>query len=167
MATKSELSVKHGWLRAVYTIFLALLVALFWGLGISAFYEGPKTPSSPSMSIEKTAPDSMTVEQKAEVDRFDREQKEYMEKEKVYSKNVSIWALGFAVLTLAVSLVFANRITLMSDGLLLGSIFTLGYSIIRGIASEDVKMRFAVVVVGIVVTVFVGWWKFLKKTSIK
>ena len=34
-------------LKIIYTLFLALLVALFVGLGIDAFYPGPVMPEEP------------------------------------------------------------------------------------------------------------------------
>ncbi len=52
--------------------------------------------------------------------------------------------------------------SIISDGLLLGGVFTLGYSIIRGFAGDDDKFRFFVVIVGLVVTVVLGDLKFIR-----
>ncbi len=51
---------------------------------------------------------------------------------------------------------------IISDGLLLGGVFTLGYSIILSFADDDDKFRFFVVIVGLVVTVVLGYLKFIR-----
>jgi hypothetical protein len=154
----------NSFLHFVYTVFLAILVAFFWGMGISAFYPGPKVPeTTPAVEVSyKDAGTALTAEQKkAQLD-FEQKQKDYNEKEKVYSRNVSVISLVLAVLTLVASVLIAGRVSILPNGLLLGSVFTLMYSIGRGFASEDAKFRFIIVTIGLLVTVFIGWWKFIK-----
>lgn len=168
MAESKRKSQRNGFLNFVYIIFLALLVALFWGMGISAFYPAPKAPDSNAIETEFKAE---TPENSAELTesrrRYEAEQKEYQEKQQTHNRNVSILALSFAVLTLVGSLLVAGRVIILPDGLLLGSLFTLAYSIIRGFASEDAKFRFVIVAIGLAVTVFVGYWKFIKESKDK
>lgn len=164
MAKKESILKTSVFMRLVYTVFLALLVALFWGMGIAAFYPSPKAPETPAIVEQsyKSPGESLSVAEKEAQLVFEKEQKNYNEKIKVYSRNVSMVALGLAVLTLVVSLVVSGRIPILSDGLLLGSVFTLAYAIIRGFVSEDARFRFVVVTVGLLITVFIGYLKFIK-----
>jgi len=164
MTKKESILKTNVFMKLVYTVFLALLVALFWGMGIAAFYPAPEAPETPAIVEQsyKNPGESLSPAEKTAQVAFEKEQKEYNEKMKTYSRNVSIIALGFAVLTLVVSLLFSNKIPVLADGLLLGSVFTLAYSIIRGFESEDAKFRFVIVTVGLLITVFIGYWKFIK-----
>lgn len=149
-------------LKVLYTVFLAALIALFFGLGVSAFYPAPKQPEYPVV-LEKQAPgEGETEEVRQARVQNERDQKQYQEKISPYNRNVSMITLGLAVFALVVSLVFANKIPLLTDGLMLGGLFTLIYSIGRGFATEDARYRFVIVSIGLLVTVAIGYIKFIK-----
>jgi hypothetical protein len=155
----------NAFLRAIYVVFLALLIALFYGLGIAAFYEAPKMPVYPKV-LETTAAvkagetETPAVKQ-ARID-YEKANNDYQKNTELYQRNVSIIALVLAVATLVVSLVFAHRFLLISDGLLLGGGFTLVYSIGSGMAAGDAKYRFIIASIGLLITVVVGYLKFIK-----
>jgi hypothetical protein len=75
--------------------------------------------------------------------------------------------LGLAVLALIVSLLFLNKILIISDGLMLGGVFTLVYSIILGFSTEDARYRFVIVSVGLLITLGLGYIKFIKPNQEK
>lgn len=154
-------------LKIIYTIFLGLIIALFFGLGVAAFYEGPKIPEYP-MELEKTTPECVAnnSELKAKEEKMIKDQKEYQAKFSEYSRNVSVIVLVLAILTIIVSLLFLDKILILSDGLMLGGVFTLIYSIIRGFMSEDVRYRFIIVSVGLIVTLVLGYIKFIRQEKI-
>lgn len=162
MATKTKINEKHTGITVIYTIFLALLIALFFGLGVAAFYPQPKAPNYP-VALEKTLPENPESEEsrKATED-YEKASTEYQKKSAEYNRNVSMITLGLAVFALAISLIFINRIMLLSDGLMLGGVFTLIYSIIRGFAVEDARYRFVIVSIGLCVTIVLGYIKFIK-----
>ncbi len=149
-------------LQIFYTAFLGLIIALFFGLGVGAFYESPKMPESPSYSEPIKESTVETPEDKTARLKFDSDQKKYEEDFKLYSRNVSIITTIFAVITLVFALFVVHNVFIISDGLLLGAVFTLGYSIIRGLMTEDVKFRFIIVTVGLIITIAVGYFKFIK-----
>ena len=69
-------------LKLFYTLFLGLLVALFVGLGIDAFYEGPQAPDYPSvLNLQKTDCGEY-ADLKAEQEKFDQDMKSFNEKSK-------------------------------------------------------------------------------------
>jgi len=155
---------KSSGLEIIYTLFLALLIALFFGLGVSAFYPAPKSPEYP-VSMSQPVKDTsgiQTDEQVAAQTKYDNEQKNYTKEFSVYNRNVSVITLGLAVVALVVSLLLFNNIYVISNGLLLGGVFTLVYSIVRGFMADDSKYRFAIVTVGLLITLVLGYIKFLK-----
>jgi hypothetical protein len=74
-------------------------------------------------------------------------------------------ALGLAVLALALSLTFLSKVMILSDATMLGGVLTLMYSVIRGFATEDAKFRFAIVAIGLAVTIVLGYIKFIKQAE--
>jgi hypothetical protein len=148
-----------------YTAFLGVIIVLFFGLGVAAFYPSPKSPEPPVYVSEPVKTAEVSVESPADKAarlKYDADQKKYNEDFKVYSRNVSVITMVLAVVTLVASIFVVHKIFLISDGLLLGAVFTLGYSIIRGLMTEDVKFRFVVTTIGLVITVAVGYFKFIK-----
>jgi len=149
-------------IKIFYTLFLSLLVALFVGLGIDAFYPGPKAPVYP-VELDATRPG---CEEPAELkiirEEYNHAQKDFTEKSKPYNRNVSIISLAAAILILIASLTLLAKIKMIADGILLGGVFTTAYSIIRGLMSEDTKFRFLIVSVGLIIALILGYIKFIQ-----
>ncbi|MCX6765941.1 MAG: hypothetical protein NT136_03205 [Candidatus Moranbacteria bacterium] len=149
-------------IKLIYTLFLALLIALFVGLGIDAFYPGPEAPQYP-LELDATKPGcEETAEQKTIRDDFNKAQKEFQEKSKPYNRNVSIISLAAAIIILISSLTLLAKIKMIADGILLGGVFTTAYSIIRGLMSADTKFRFLIVTVGLIIALILGYIKFIR-----
>lgn len=151
-------------LKLIYTVFLGLLIALFVGLGIDAFYSGPKAPDYP-LSLETAKPVECgleTDEQKTLRLNFEQDQKNYMEQSKTYNRHVSMIALASAILILIASLTLLAKIKMIADGILLGGTFTTAYSIIRGLMSEDSRFRFVIVTIGLIIALVLGYMKFIR-----
>lgn len=158
-------------LKYVYTFFLALLLALFVGVGISVFYPQPQPPKSPER-IARPMPEG---EDFSERDRAEQEESRVAERKSqarwerfekrsaIYNRNVSIISLVVSILVLTGTLTIFRNFPVISDGLLLGGVFILGYSIIRGFAANDDKLRFFVITVGLVMTLILGYLKFIKE----
>jgi hypothetical protein len=148
-------------LKLIYTLFLALLVALFVGLGIDAFYPGPIAPDYPSeLNLQKTDCGDYP-ELKTKQEKFDQDMKTYNEKSKTYNRNVSMIALTAAIIILIASLTLFSKIKMIADGILLGGVFTTAYGIIRGLMSENSQFRFLIVTVGLIIALVLGYIKFI------
>lgn len=147
-------------LTLVYMFFVGVLVAIFVGVGVNTFYPPPVEPEYPvvlnTLSKEPTEQE-LTLQRK-----YDIARKAYEEKLKPYSRNVSIITLLVAVVLLVISLVFEHRIRLLADGLLLGGLFTLIYSLIRGFISQDTKYVFVIVTVGLATVLYLGYQRFVR-----
>ncbi len=158
-------------LKFVYTLFIAFLFAALVGFGIAAFYISPKEPEYPS-ELKVTRPEERVSESifnqlKSKQEQYDADLKIFFDQMKTYNRNVALIAIAASIITLFVSLTFFKQILLIADGLLLGGVFTLIYSIIRGIASGDDKFRFLMVSAGFVIAVVLGYLKLIKTTKSK
>jgi len=139
-------------LRIVYTTFLGLIIALFIGLGISTFFPSPETPEYPVSPVSEPTD--------AQIEKYNKDYDVYTDQLQSYHQVVSIISLVAAVLLLAVSLVTDRRNSTISNGLMLGGLFTLVYSIGRGIASEDNRYTFVAVTVALLVVLYLGYRQF-------
>lgn len=131
----------------IYTLLIGAAVAVFVGLGIWAFYSGPKTPEFPAPSYYSS--EELSVEEK-EKDRqnqqkYDREYKEYTKASEPYSKKVSGIALGAAVIFYGGGLWFYKRKDVIGEGLALGAVFTASYAAARGGMGESKILVFVCV----------------------
>ncbi len=149
-------------IKFIYTIFLALLIALFVGLGIDAFYSGPKAPKYPLELDQVKQGCEQTIEQQALWKEFNQAQEKYMEESKPYNRNVSIISLVAAIIILVLSLTLLNKIKMIADGILLGGVFTTAYSIIRGLMTDNSQFRFLIVTIGVIIALVLGYIKFIR-----
>lgn len=155
-------------IRYVYIVFIGLLLAVFVGVGIAAFYKGPKAPEYPvslkypEFEQTKDVPATVSAQRRADMEENDAKQKEFQVKREEYDRNVSIISLIAAVIMLVLSLTSFKKILVIADGVLLGGVLTLGYSIVRGFGSNDDIFRFLVVSAGLLVAMGLGYIKFVR-----
>lgn len=153
--------------KLIYTFFLGLVIAIFFGVGIQAFYESPKSPeypmSKPGMSKTGEYSEQEFAAQQKEQDKFNQEMKSFETTRHSYERNVSILLLIFAVGTVTIGLVFSSRFGFLSDGVLLGGLFTLVHSLIRGSQVSDEKYMFIATSVSLAVVLFLGYRRFVKQ----
>ena len=147
-------------LTLVYTFFLGLLLAIFVGVGISTFYPAPESPEYP-VALNSYGKE-MTPKQEALQLKFDIKMEAYNEKMKPYNRNVSIMVLIAAVLCMVISFVYEKKIRIIADGVMLGGLFLLLYSLGRGFASEDTKYVFAMVSIGLIIVLYLGYHRFIR-----
>lgn len=84
-----------------------------------------------------------------------------------YNRNVSIMVIVCAVIMLIIALLLTEILGIIADGLLLGGIFTLLYGVGRGIAVDSNIYRFIVAYLGLIVTITMGYLKFVTGKAIK
>lgn len=153
-------------LKFVYVVFIGVLIALFVGVGIAAFYPAPLNPNTYAAYPKTLAYEPLSASQTAELRQEDiRNQetwKEYDQQNQQYNKNVAIMTVIAAVLIVGFSLFLAKSLLVIADGLLLGGLLTLIYSLIRSFGTQDFRFMFVVVSVGLLVTVGLGYLKLIK-----
>jgi hypothetical protein len=165
---KNVKQTKASAVEIMYTLFLGMLIALFFGLGVSAFYTSPKEPEYPTvLSVSSFKECVMSQEQIDAQKKYDQEMRSFQADFSTYNRNVSMITLGLAVIAMVLSLLFLENIRVLSNGALLGGVFTLAYSIIRGFMADDTKYRFIIVTVGLLITLALGYIKFIKPKTEK
>ena len=144
---------------------MAVLVVTFVGVGIAAFYPSPKQPEYPIGLSYPAYPEKSTEEAQMRTQQiaFEKDQRSYQKISEKYNKNVSTIAIASALAILVLSITLLSRILYLSDGLLLGGVFTLIYAVIRGFTAGDEMFRFVVVTISLAVAVFLGYWRFVRK----
>lgn len=160
-------------IKFVYTLFVGILLSALVGVGIAAFYPSPKGPETPSLikygqpSCEELKDETISQQIRQEQEKFDKNMTAFQAENEKYSRNVSIIAIIAAILILIISLTFFKKILVIADGLLLGGVLTLIYSIIRGFGSGDNIFRFFVVSAGLIISLLLGYIKFIKPATPK
>lgn len=149
-------------IKPIYTIFLALLVALFVGLGIDTFYPGPKAPQYPIELDEIKVGCEETIEQQTLRKEFNQAQNQFLEEFKPYNRSVSIILLVASIIILVLSLTLLVKIKMIADGILLGGVFVTAYGIIRGFMSDSSEFRFLIITIGLIIALVLGYIKFIR-----
>lgn len=159
-------------LKYIYTLFLGILLATFVGVGIAAFYPAPKYPEyppnyyqvKPVMEGEDSTQAALLRKQNEESYQVSQE---FQKLSAEYSRNVSVMSLAAAIAILLISLTIVRNLAYIADGVLLGGVLTLLYSIIRGFGAQDEKFRFVVVSIGLIIALALGYLKFLRGNTKK
>lgn len=141
-------------------------MALFVGFGVATFYPGPKQPTFPTV-LNTYNGKEQTAEQIRVQNEFNAATDAYQRDFKPYSRNVSMIVLGAAVIFLAISLLLEHKLVVVADGILFGGLFTLLYSIIRSVMSEDSRYVFIVITVALAVVIYLGYHKFIRRRVLK
>jgi hypothetical protein len=154
-------------LRFIYVFLLGIFLAFFVGLGVEAFYPSPKYPEPPREldCANKEVGGNLTAEQQKIQDDYDQTTKDFEKERSLHGRNVSIIAIIVAVIYMVLSLTILTKWNIFSDGFLLGSFFTLIYSIVLGFESTDNKFRFLIVTVGLIIAMILGYIKFVRQKA--
>ncbi len=72
-----------------------------------------------------------------------------------------------ATIILAVSLFLPEAQGVLSNGLLLGGVFTMIYAVGITVSSDASVLRFVVVAVALAVTIAIGWLKFARRRAVE
>lgn len=157
-------------LRALYVIAIGLLFAGFIGFGVATFYPAPEFPECGRES-EKVIPApgetsvQLTPAEQAEADACKKLQDAFQEESSIYSRNLSIIFLLASVVVIAISLFGLGKIDVIGDGITLGGVFLLFTSLVTSLGNESGLFRFLTVTVGLVVVIFLSYWKFIRNRS--
>lgn len=161
-------------LQTIFSIFLGLMLTAFVGIGTYTFHPPPSTlrdTLAANMEAQQKVRGSVSEEQlsesqRAELRRLDAEHEQVMVRlgalEKDWRRSTSIILIVFATLAMACSLVRADELPVVSNGLLLGGVFTMLYGIGWVIQSESTVGRFAVITVALLVTLVLGYLRFVR-----
>jgi hypothetical protein len=164
-------------LPTIFSFFLGLMLVAFVGIGVNTFHPPPERYAEEQRAIqremeslgirrpeaEQTPAERATLDSlRAERDRVSDAAREAQE---AWQRSTSIVLITIATLIMAVSLVRAEQLQVLSNGLLLGGVFTMLYGIGWLIATGASPVRFAVMSVAFAITLALGWLRFVRLRS--
>lgn len=147
-------------IKVLYTAFLGLLLALFVGVGTAVLYPSPQMPEDPLTYRYPIREEGLNTEEKEAAKEFDDAMTVYQKEMKAYSRTAALIVLGAALLLLIFGVVFAQRLHILANGLVLGGVFSLLYSIVLGFVADNTPTSFAIITVSLVAAIFVGHKRF-------
>ncbi len=169
---------QHYALQTIFSFFLGLMALAFVGIGVNTFYPSPGESYSRQMRElsrrqesqgQKAAPGSFSVEEQARLDSLRAEQDALMARRETevedWARVTSIMLVLFATLVLVVSIGLSEQLRVISNGLLLGGLFTMVYGAGWAIFSGNSVARFWVISFALVVSVGLGYGKFVRGRS--
>jgi len=161
-------------LRIIFSIFLGLMLVAFAGVGVYTFYPPPEEfqvqirelDRQEEMIRDSRPPDQLTEEDRAQIQELNQEryalQDAEREAQKPWGRNTSIILMVVATLAMAVSLIRADQLPVISNGLLLGGVFTMLYGVGWIIATDASTVRFVVLTVALAITLALGYLRFVR-----
>ncbi len=168
---------QRGALQIIFAFFLGLMVTAFLGIGVYTFYPEPAEVDA----LEERANDlrreqgefrsvrsdgELTAEQRERVDALEREieqvYEERQQRSAAWARTTSIILVLLSTLAMGVSLIRADQLPVISNGLLLGGVFTMLYGTGWTIAAGESVLRFWVIAFALAVTLALGYVRFVR-----
>jgi FtsH-binding integral membrane protein len=120
-------------LQVIFAFFLGLVVVAFVGIGVNTFYPEPPWSGDTGGTLHSQ-----------------------------WLLTTGIVLLVCATILLAISLFLPEDQGVLSNGLLLGGVFTMVYAVGLTISSDRSVLRFVMVAVALAVTIGIGYLKFVR-----
>jgi hypothetical protein len=174
MNTMSETKRKEG-LGIIFAFFLGLMVTALVGVGVYTFYSPPeretKLLSELAVQMEEIrdsrAGSELSEEEKAQLSALSAQRDElqvaFNQTQQTWIRMSGILLVVLATLTMAISLVAAERLSIISNGLLLGGVFTMLYGVGWSLFSTSTITRFIVIAIAFAITIALGYIRFVRQ----
>jgi hypothetical protein len=165
-------------LRTIFSFFLGIMLVAFAGVGVYTFYPPPEEfvtqirelDRREEMIRDSRPADQLTEEDRAQIREVNQEryalQDARRESERPWGRTTSIILMVVATLAMAVSLIRAGQLPVISNGLLLGGVFTMLYGVGWIIATDVSKARFVVMAIALVITLALGYVRFVRSAKV-
>jgi len=163
-------------LQTIFSFFLGLMVLAFIVVGVITFYPSPDQTRNTEVeqlyrqqeTIYSAADGkTLTAEQQDQVDeiqkKIDKLNRVNQDEQELWARNTSIVLIIFATLVMGISLIRSEQLRVISNGLLLGGLFTMVAGVIWVLTSGESVARFAVIVFAFAVTLGLGYVKFVRQ----
>jgi hypothetical protein len=139
-------------LAMIYTLALGLIVCAFVEIGLYTFLKEPESPWPDGYEPAETYEEKQKLAERQNI---------YNEAIQRRNGIVTVLSLVFATALLAISLLTSARLGVLSNGILLGGVFTLLYGVGLGIRTGGRILRFVVATISLVVALALGYIKFV------
>ena len=165
-------------LRTIFSFFLGLVLTAFIGVGVYTFLPPPDQHEQQLEELSRReealrtsrGSDDLTDSEREQIEEFGRQRTELheaaAEARKPWGRTTSIILIAFATLTMAVSLVRADQLPVISNGLLLGGVFTMLYGVGWILTTDTSISRFLVMTAALAITLGLGYIRFVRRQSL-
>lgn len=165
---------------AIYAVFLGGVITAFSAVGLFTFYPTPTAGQSQIEQLDqreaaiysecKDAACTLTADDRAEARAIELEREELWRvqraEEEQWSRTSGIIMISIATLLLALSLIRWDRAIVISNGLLLGGLFTMVFGIGLTLAGGESVSRFVVLTIALGITVVLGYLRFARASKV-
>jgi hypothetical protein len=165
-------------LRTIFSIFLGIMLTAFFGIGVYTFYPPPTQYENQIKNLNRREQIIRTTKASSELTIADRDQLQEIalkrselmdtaeEARKPWCLTTSIILIVFSTLALVVSLLRSDQLQVVSNGLLLGGVFTMLYGIGWIAFTGTSIFRFIVMTVALIITLVLGYVRFVRQGKI-
>lgn len=164
-------------LQTIFSIFLGLMLTVFFGIGVYTYHPPPTQFTDQIKELNRQEQVIKTTKKASELTGSDRDQLEDIalkrrelmiaaeDARKPWCLSTSIILIVFSTLTLVVSLLRAVQLQVVSNGLLLGGVFTMLYGMGWIAFAGTSTIRFLVMTAALIVTLVLGYIRFVRKSK--
>ena len=164
-------------LRTIFSFFLGLMLTAFVGVGVYTFHPPPEQFDREIRDIarregairESRPSDQLTTADRDEIQKLEGRRQDLLaaaaEARKPWGRSTSVILIVFATLAMAVSLVRAEQLPGISNGVLLGGLFTMLYGVGWIIATDTSMIRFLVITAALGITLALGYVRFVRRAA--
>lgn len=162
-------------LQTIFSFFLGLMLTAFIGVGVYTFHPPAKHLDERIQAIDRQELDLRNARPDDALPAAEREQLRILNAERqslydqsqarreAWGRSTSIVLIILATLVMSVSLVRADQLPVISNGLLLGGVFTMVYGVGWIVATDSSVSRFVVMTVALAITLGLGWVRFVRR----
>jgi len=162
-------------LQTIFSFFLGLMVTAFIGVGVYTFHPPDTSFDRQLRDIDqeeqaivgfRAPPTELTEAEEARMRELADARRAVFDASeaarRAWGRSTSIILIAFATLAMAVSLVRADKLPVISNGLLLGGVFTMVYGVGWIVTSDASVTRFLVMTVALAITLALGYARFVR-----
>jgi hypothetical protein len=150
------------------------MFAAFAGVGVYTFHPPPGDFDAEIRDLNRReqairnskAENELTAEDRQQIQEIRNEryaaEDAFEEAQRPWGRSTSILLMIIATLAMVVSLVRADQLPVISNGLLLGGVFTMLYGVGWIIATDTSTARFVVLTIALIITLGLGYVRFVR-----
>lgn len=176
----SSQAVQQAILQALYALFLGGIITAFLVVGLNTFYPSPTEDQDRATAIAQRESEiyecpqsdvacAPTAAEEAELRQLQLQREELWQEHEAaqadWSRTAGVVLVGFATGLLALSLIRWDAAIVLSNGLLLGGLFTMVGGIGLTIAGGEGIARFLVLTLALAITVGLGYLRFARRVE--
>ncbi|MBC8368193.1 hypothetical protein H8E52_12370 [bacterium] len=151
------------------------MLTAFIGVGVYTFHPPPEQHEKEIRNLNQAeqairdsgSPEGLSEEQRNEIAVLNQRQNQLNDASdealEPWGRSTSIILIVFATLTMIISLVRAHQLPVISNGLLLGGLFSMLYGIAWIIATDTSVTRFLVMSAALLITLGLGYVRFVRQ----